>query len=168
MSPSSQSKPTFVVTKNGADRKSPSHPHAQHTHPVPDQAHVLERRAAEAYVHYLNTDKRLDEWVPASTVRPLSPPASPTPPRKRRRTSVPVPAPASDPPKLPAIAAPLAEEQAAVEVLTEEQFDIQHHRQITARRNFDKVNFGTWQIKTWCVPSHPLLPSCILLIVRRV
>ena len=36
--------------------------------------------------------------------------------------------------------------------MTEEEFDIQHHKQITARRNFDKVNFGHWQIKTWCVP----------------
>lgn len=36
-------------------------------------------------------------------------------------------------------------------VMTEEDFDIQHHKQITAHRNFDKVHFGDWQIKTWCV-----------------
>jgi hypothetical protein len=35
--------------------------------------------------------------------------------------------------------------------MTEEEFDIEHHKQITARRNFDKVNFGQWQIKTWFV-----------------
>lgn len=34
-------------------------------------------------------------------------------------------------------------------VMTEEDYDIQHHKQITAQRNFDKVNFGEWQIKTW-------------------
>ena len=35
--------------------------------------------------------------------------------------------------------------------MTEEEYDIQQHKQITAKRNFDKVNFGQWQIKTWCV-----------------
>lgn len=36
-----------------------------------------------------------------------------------------------------------------VVVMTEEDYDIQHHKQITAQRNFDMVNFGDWQIKTW-------------------
>lgn len=34
-------------------------------------------------------------------------------------------------------------------VMTEEDFDIQHHKQITAKRNFDKVVFGDWLVKTW-------------------
>ena len=34
-------------------------------------------------------------------------------------------------------------------VMTEEDYDIQHHKQITAQRNFDFVNFGDYQIKTW-------------------
>lgn len=38
--------------------------------------------------------------------------------------------------------------------ITEEEYDIQHHKQITAKRNFDRVTFGRWQIKTWCV-SQP-------------
>jgi len=39
-------------------------------------------------------------------------------------------------------------------LMTEEELDIQQHKQITAQRNFDKVNFGKWQIKTWyAVPS---------------
>lgn len=41
--------------------------------------------------------------------------------------------------------------------MTEEEIDIREHRKITERRNFDKVNFGTWQIKTWYVSGlHPL------------
>ncbi len=32
-------------------------------------AFVLERRPDEVYVHYANTDKRLDEWVSESSVR---------------------------------------------------------------------------------------------------
>ena len=35
-------------------------------------AQVLERRTREAYVHYINTDRRLDEWVPESALQPLS------------------------------------------------------------------------------------------------
>lgn len=34
-------------------------------------------------------------------------------------------------------------------VMTEEDFDIQHHKQITAQRNFDNVYFGEWKVKTW-------------------
>ena len=35
------------------------------------------------------------------------------------------------------------------QAITEEEYDIQHHKQITAKRNFDKVIFGRWEIKTW-------------------
>jgi hypothetical protein len=63
-----------------------------------------------------------------------------------------------------AIPTPQAEVEADGEAdvkFPEEEFDIQHHKQITAHRNFDKVNFGQWQIKTWCARScmftfHPL------------
>ncbi|KAG6331645.1 hypothetical protein ID866_7446, partial [Astraeus odoratus] len=43
--------------------------------------------------------------------------------------------------------------------MTEEELDIQHHKQITAQRNFDKVNFGRWQIKTWYFSPYPLTES---------
>ncbi|OSX67997.1 hypothetical protein POSPLADRAFT_1123852, partial [Postia placenta MAD-698-R-SB12] len=46
-------KEIFIVSKDGID---------QH-------AHILERRAQEVYVHYVNMDKRLDEWIPTSAVR---------------------------------------------------------------------------------------------------
>jgi histone acetyltransferase MYST1 len=35
--------------------------------------------------------------------------------------------------------------------LTEEELDLQQHKQITAQRNFETVHFGNWQIKTWYV-----------------
>lgn len=40
--------------------------------------------------------------------------------------------------------------------MTEEEYDIQHHKQITAKRNFDKVNFGQWQIKAWYVACQSI------------
>ncbi|KIK04139.1 hypothetical protein K443DRAFT_93701 [Laccaria amethystina LaAM-08-1] len=43
--------------------------------------------------------------------------------------------------------------------MTEEDYDIQHHKQITAQRNFDFVNFGEYQIKTWYFSPYPLLET---------
>ncbi|KAI6009095.1 acyl-CoA N-acyltransferase [Pisolithus marmoratus] len=40
----------------------------------------------------------------------------------------------------------------------EDELEVQH-RQITARRNFDRVNFGQWQIKTWYFSPYPLSES---------
>ena len=112
-------------------------------------AFVLERRPDEVYVHYANTDKRLDEWVPERLVRltdtkfPIqgsTPHTNGSSGKRKRSASV----------------SELAEEEgdgtAAKEVkISEEEYDIEHHKQITAKRNFDKVNFGRWQMKTWYV-----------------
>ncbi|KAN0138575.1 histone acetyltransferase [Lactarius tabidus] len=122
-----------VSTTGNADRK----------------AHVLDRRPNEVFVHYIGTDKRLDEWVPADNVRACTPPqnaassgreatSSPRPngvgTRKRRRLESPTNTHDRDetqaPPVLPTTA--------------------------SARRNFDKVNFGSWQIKTWYFSPYPL------------
>lgn len=35
--------------------------------------------------------------------------------------------------------------------MAEERDDVQQHKQITPKGNFDMVNFGRWQIKTWSV-----------------
>ena len=132
-----------VSTTGNVDRKSSSC-----TTPTPQtktstgKAHVLDRRQNEVFVHYIGTDKRLDEWVPADNVRACTPPrnatssgreatSSPHPngtgTRKRRRMESPTNTHDQDatqlPPALPTTA--------------------------SARRNFDKVNFGSWQIKTW-------------------
>ena len=47
--------------------------------------------------------------------------------------------------------------------ITEEEYDIEHHKQITAKRNFDKVIFGRWQIKTWYVLCSSSTSSLICL-----
>ncbi|KAG6902009.1 hypothetical protein C0995_005657 [Termitomyces sp. Mi166 len=41
-------------------------------------------------------------------------------------------------------------------VMTEEEYDIHQHKQITANRNFDYVYFGEWQVKTWYFSPYPL------------
>ncbi|TCD71419.1 hypothetical protein EIP91_010125 [Steccherinum ochraceum] len=130
---------------------------------------VLERRPSECYVHYHNTDKRLDEWVPESSVRVAGPDEHPEPEplstRKRKRGSV-------DPEVggsrgasedrssvLRDGSAATPGESSGGAVITEEEYDIEHHKQITAKRNFDKVNFGKWQIKTWYFSPYPLVET---------
>ncbi len=107
------------------------------------KAHVLDRRPGEVFVHYLGTDKRLDEWISADTTRATTPPRDSTSPsrdtspprrvngtstRKRRRSASPAKAPDTRETTQPLTTLPTM---------------------ASARRNFDKVNFGTWQIKTW-------------------
>lgn len=111
---------------------------------------MLERKPGQVYVHYVNSDKRLDEWVPESSVRVADGQElehEQDSSRKRRRISMEASS---------SRGASLDYEMSIMEgvggtVITEEEYDIQHHKQITAKRNFDKVNFGRWQIKTWYV-----------------
>jgi histone acetyltransferase MYST1 len=98
-------------------------------------------------VHYVGTDKRLDEWVPADTVRATTPPRDSLSPgcdatqsrrvngtttRKRRRSS---------------LSLVNAHDRDAHD--TTQPSATLPTTMASARRNFDKVNFGLWQIKTW-------------------
>ncbi|KAI0641107.1 acyl-CoA N-acyltransferase [Trametes meyenii] len=127
-------------------------------HPA-GQAHVLERHGEDVYVRYVNMDKRLDEWLPGSEVRPAGSHeagmARNGTGRKRKRGST-----AGESPRrassVPEAGSAQPESASAGPVITEEEYDIHHHRQITAKRNFDKVIFGRWQIKTWYFSPYPL------------
>jgi len=135
-----------------------------------EEAQILQRRAGEVYVHYIHADKRMDEWIPDGHFRPSDERGdinSRSPTRKRKRKG--------DTPGVsrPGTQSPAREQSAGISgvlegngsigteeiVMTEEDFDIQHHKQITAQRNFDKVHFGEWQIKTWCARSENMC-SC--------
>lgn len=116
-------------------------------------------------MHYVNTDKRLDEWVSERAVKPVEEEAEASSRshaangRKRKRNETRRLA-SSSPTRYRSVDFALddddlAEIQGEVS-MTEEDYDIQHHKQITAQRNFDKVNFGHWQMKTWYF-------ACILL-----
>ncbi|KIM81743.1 hypothetical protein PILCRDRAFT_8425 [Piloderma croceum F 1598] len=132
-------------------------------------AQILQRREGEVYVHYLNTDKRLDEWVSEGAVKPVEEHASasssshPANGRKRKRDETRRLIASSSPTRYRSVDFALDDDDLAeiqVEVsMTEEDYDIQHHKQITAQRNFDKVNFGHWQMKTWYFSPYPLTES---------
>ena len=126
------------------------------------QAHVLDRHEEEVYVHYVNSDKRLDEWVPESCVRPAGTHEaegssngttrkrkrpSPVGQSARRGSSVRSEGGAGSGSAL--LDGAEAASRANASVITEEEFDIAHQKQITAKRNFEKVIFGRWQIRTW-------------------
>ncbi|KII94412.1 hypothetical protein PLICRDRAFT_36682 [Plicaturopsis crispa FD-325 SS-3] len=128
------------------------------------QVQVLERSKDKVYVHYGDTDKRLDEWIPDTDLRNVAgelrhreadnASAEGSNTRKRKRDSL---SPLSPTPHQPSTDTPgMADGTKPKVPLTEEEFDIRHHKQITAKRNFDKVNFGQWQIKTWYFSPYPL------------
>ncbi|KAL0945614.1 hypothetical protein HGRIS_014769 [Hohenbuehelia grisea] len=160
--PASLPTQTFLVSKNG----------------TPQRCIVLQRRAGEVYVHYVDMDKRMDEWIAEDMLEnepaandgdALEPDEPPTPSRKRRNsnTSTPrfeTPVSASEYVEVngtsEAHGTPELPENTADEVVVgEEEFDIKHHKQITAQRNFDTVYFGEWQIKTWYFSPYPLSES---------
>lgn len=136
----------------------------------------MRRREDRVYIHYVGRDKRLDFWTSESRLpEPMQGDVVPPISRKRKRvSSVSVSAIASGSGLQVNEATPPIQTQAPMSVsappmhrhserpngqtetrppteLTEEEIDVREHRKITSKRNFDKVNFGRWQIKTWYV-----------------
>lgn len=120
---------------------------------------ALQHSESEFYVHYVGTDKRMDEWVDERLVTDGMPPAGTSlaagmTGQKRKRKSTISNGGGSQ------MRMDIAESsrrevdagettKAADAPMTEEELDLREHRKLTATRNFDKVNFGQWQIKTW-------------------
>ncbi|KAJ7621150.1 acyl-CoA N-acyltransferase [Roridomyces roridus] len=123
--------PTGTVLKNGIEQ----------------QAQIVDRRPGSVYVHYVNQDKRMDEWVNEEHFMPS---VTDSHSRKRRRSQdgSEEGSPAPSPP----------EEPTTVE-MTEEDYDMEHHKKITAQRNFEKVHFGEWMIRTWYFSPYPLMEN---------
>jgi len=117
---------------------------------IPEYASILQRREGQVYVHYIDQDKRLDEWVDETDCKPVDKDTEknvPTSRKRKRRTLEP-----SRPSLCDIQLAPDRE-------LSAEDLDIKQHKQITAQRNFETVHFGNYQIKTWYVCSCPLPTS---------
>jgi hypothetical protein len=126
----------------------------------------MQRREGEVYVHYASTDKRLDEWVSESAVKLVEGEASSSRVangRKRKRDELDHVARNSSLTRYHSVDFAIDDDELVEtqgEPMTEEDYDIQHHKQITAQRNFDKVIFGHWQIKTWYAVC-PLILLCL-------
>lgn len=126
---------------------------------VPGHVNIFERREGEVYVHYVGTDKRLDEWIPETAVKSAEEdvgapgPSSHTANGRKRKRGEATKSRTSSPSQNQSIEYTMDDVEIAGNQgdvpMTEEEYDIQHHKQITAKRNFDKVNFAQYQIKTW-------------------
>lgn len=163
----------YTVSKNGEESKiPPCITTSIHSNSFAGHAQILQRRTGEVYVHYMNTDKRLDEWIPEDDCIPviIAQEFGELETRRKRKRG----RPKQVQPTSPGRSSSLRVSEDIVEafagndgitqgevIMTEEDFDIQHHKQITAQRNFDMVHFGDWQIKTWRAPiSHQ---TCLFL-----
>jgi histone acetyltransferase MYST1 len=80
-----------------------------------------EARDSRVYVHYVNLDKRHDGWVPKALLQPIQSPMQALGKRKRE-----LPAEELDPPDVEQV------------TLTEEEYDLQRHKQLNTRRNLDR------------------------------
>ncbi|KAJ4485321.1 acyl-CoA N-acyltransferase [Lentinula aciculospora] len=118
------------------------------------------------YVHYVNLEKRNDEWVPKSLLKPMPSTATSngTVPSKKRKRSSSNRLTVSTSRSHSAVSDEDRYErhdtngQLAMEevVMTEEEYDLQHHKKINNRRNFVQVCVGEWLIKTWYFSPYPL------------
>lgn len=170
-----------MVTKNGRERTWISPPStracAVHVRRA-EQANVLERRPGEVYVHYVGTDKRMDEWVSETNVKEEKTghqAASGTSDansngtangglKKRKRSHN-----VDEPGRTARLSqvdsaegeerGPGVEDERKTLKMSEEEYDLEHHKKITARRNFDKVVFGKWSIRTWYFSPYPLMEN---------
>ncbi|EEB90554.1 hypothetical protein MPER_11222 [Moniliophthora perniciosa FA553] len=127
---------------------------------------IKEDNATErVYVSYVNLGKRMDEWVPLSLLEPI-PGTSGTVKRTSRKRKRTTPASNASGSRNQSIhsdeeAQPeeqnvdMEDSQQQEIVMTEEDYDIQHHKQIGAVRNFDRVHFGQWSIRTWYYSPYP-------------
>ena len=163
-------KAAFLVRKNDIDRASSSFnpsdrcPEFNH-HPISfatEFVHVLQHRPSDGhpYVRYEGSDKRLDQWIPGPELRRVEPPSDALPSganngKRKRETSTSRPVSPTNSTRASSFGAtrlPDAKTITALQdTMTEDDFDVQHYKQNAAQRNFDKVNFGRWQIKTWYV-----------------
>ncbi|KAF8139710.1 acyl-CoA N-acyltransferase [Boletus edulis] len=143
------SRQAFLVRKNGMD---------PHPSPASDD---------HTFLHYQGSDKQLDEWMTESELLRADALASRTNNGKRKR-EVSTTRPGSPTnstrqssleaiPLLPDVKTATASPK---DTMTEEDFDaVQRYKQTAAQRNFDKVIFGQWQIKTWYYSPYPLTES---------
>ncbi|KAK7052391.1 histone acetyltransferase [Favolaschia claudopus] len=131
--------PSGIVVKNGTEQP----------------AQIISRAPGQLYVHYVNQDKRMDEWIPEDEFMPSATDVGPS--RKRKRSQQ-----GESDDEESMLDGDLLGEENGVErtmVVTEEDYDFEHHKQITAQRNFDKVQFGDWLIRTWYFSPYPLMEN---------
>lgn len=110
------------------------------------EAVIVEERDDEVYLHYINENKRLDEWRSRVEVTDVTNDGSPSLRGQKRKRGTSASASGSRGQSIDVQGEKFGSEDVS---MTEEELDLREHQRITAKRNFDKVRFGQWQIRTW-------------------
>ena len=108
------------------------------------ECEVIERRSVNGnfqyYVHYIDFNRRLDEWVAAERMQPLELQMGRIGNEKKRKLD---PAVAAQPPTPPVNA---HDESAAGELDAATQ---REHEAATRVKNINTIVLGKWEIQTW-------------------
>jgi len=137
--------PLFTVEKNGTD--------------VP--VNILKSREEDVYVHYIGFDRRMNGWIPKADCKPLVPKKRPGRPSTKRATTEGLTDNRASTTALSSrgrsVAPPIANGKASVKEIemTEEEYDLLQHK--LPDKNFEKVCFGNWEVKTWYFSPYPLI-----------
>ncbi|KAE9397255.1 acyl-CoA N-acyltransferase [Gymnopus androsaceus JB14] len=115
------------------------------------------------YVHYVNLEKRNDEWLPKSLLHPMPstsalPNGATVPSRKRKRQSK-GSASASRSQSVESEDAWKSDDvngkATKIMTMTKRNTILKHHKKLYSRRNFDQVYIGEWLIKTLVLFARP-------------
>ncbi|KAK0433936.1 acyl-CoA N-acyltransferase [Desarmillaria tabescens] len=105
------------------------------------RGHVLSVNDEKVYVHYVGADKRLDEWLPGDRVTRVSDPSTENQTKKRKRSN--------DDDDGSSRSDEQTSNSPVKLTVTEEELDSQIRERMTEQRNFEKVVFGDYVIRTW-------------------
>ncbi|KAF9527076.1 acyl-CoA N-acyltransferase [Crepidotus variabilis] len=145
----------------------------------PRDALILQRRPGDYYVHYIGQDKRMDEWTSMDNCTLQEAEFADAEPRnsKQKRTrsiNESSASTSSRPTKRNGVSHEQANNsrtrngeghengdtmQSRDVVMTEEEFDLKQHKQLTSQKNFDTIIFDTWKITPWYYSPYPLTES---------
>ncbi|KAF8236942.1 acyl-CoA N-acyltransferase [Tricholoma matsutake] len=135
--------PMFTVTKSGTK------------YPV----HILKRRDEDVFVHYVGLDRRMDDWIPQTEcISIIEKKKRGRPSRKSAATEAPTESQVSTAltSRGLSVAPHMANGKVGTKeiVMSEEEFDQLQHK--LPDKNFEKVFFGEWEVKTWYFSPYPL------------
>ncbi len=129
-----------VIQENGDKREYSLYSRWHRMTFAPGRGHVLSVNDEKVYVHYVGADKRLDEWLPGDRVTRVSEPSTENQTKKRKR---------SDDDDGDDGSGEQTPDSPVKLTVTEEELDSRIRERMTEQRNFEKVVFGDYVIRTW-------------------
>jgi histone acetyltransferase MYST1 len=112
----------------------------------------VKHREEDVFVHYVGLDRRMTEWIPRTECIPIPVQKKRGRPKKRAMTEAPTETQITMPvasSRGRSVVPQMANGKPGVKeiVMTEEEYDLLQHK--LPDKNFEKVYFGNWEVKTW-------------------